>query len=182
MKKLLAILLCAAIVMGLAGCGSFEDVLASAIDYAESNTAQYNKILEDAGIVHASPVFGDNIFSYASVDEEGNVFCADYVCKIDVVTSWAETSYIPVEGYTEDQIWELKRALRVELDYLDLLACCSMRFNRAGNYLKVTCVFTDVNKEENYDAIYKAGLSSENATISMKASEDILLADGCVKK
>lgn len=182
MRKILAMVLCAALLLGLAGCSSFEDVLASTIKYAPSDTAGYNKILDDAGIAHASPVFGDNIFSYASVDEDGNVFCADYVYKLDLVTSWAETSYIPVEGYTEDQIWELERALRVELDYLDLLACCSLRFNHVGDYLKVTCVFTEVDKEENYDAIYKAGISSENTIISMKASEDMLLSDGCVKK
>ena len=182
MKKLFAIVLSIAILMGLAGCGSFEDVLASAIKYAPSDTAGYNKILDDAGIVHASPIYGDNIFSYVSVDENGNVFCADYVYKLDLVTSWAETTYLPVDGYTDDQIWDLERALRAELDYLELLACCSMWFNPVGDYLKVTCVFTEVDKEENYDAIYKAGISSENTIISMKASEDMLLADGCVKK
>ena len=182
MKKLLSLILCAALLCGLAGCGSLQDILGAVIQYAESDTAQYNKILSDAGIEHSSPVFGENTASYVKADEQGNVLCADYVYKSDVVSSWAETTYIPVSGYTEDQVLEIQRTIKTELDYLDLLACCSLRFNHVGDYLKITCVFTEVDKEENYSSIYRANLSTEESAISMKVSEDLLLGDGYVKK
>ena len=182
MKKIFALVLCVTILCGLAGCVSLQDILGAAVQYAESDTAQYNKILEDAGIEHSSPLFGENTASYVKADEQGNVLCADYVYKNDVVTAWAETTYIPAKGYTEEQVLNLERQLRLELDYLELLECCRLQMNHIGDYLKVSCVFTDVDKEENYSAIYRAELSTEETAISMKVSEDLMLGDGYVKK
>ena len=182
MKKILAILLSAALLMGFAGCGSLENVLGAPVTYAESNTAQYNKILSDAGIDHSAPVFGENVASYAMADPFDYVYCADYVYKNDVVTSWAETTYIPVKGQSEEEILNLERQLRLELDNLDLLECCSLRFNHVGDYLKVTCVFSEVDKEENYSALYLMNFTTEKAAVSMKVSEDMVLEGGYVKK
>ena len=183
MKKLFAIILCIAILMGLTACsGSFEELMASAIKYADSNTAQYNKILEDAGIVHASPVFGENIASYVSKEENNGIFCADYVYKNDVVSAWAETSYIYVKDYTEEQLINLRMNLQAKLGYLELVECCKMSMTQVGDYYKVSCVFTDVDKEENYEALYRAELTTENTSVSMKASEELQLEQGAVKK
>lgn len=183
MKKIFAVILCLAILMGLTACsGSLEDILNSRFEYAESNTAQYNKILEDAGITHASPVFGENIASYVSKEDNNGIFCADYVYKNDVVTAWAETSYIYVKDYTDEQLINLRMNLQDELSYLELLKCCKMSMTQVGDYYKVSCVFTDVDKEENYDALYRAELTTENTSVSMKASEELQLEQGAVKK
>lgn len=182
MKKFLVVFLSLTILCGLVGCSSFEDVLGSVVKYAESQTAQYEAIFAQTEIVHSSPVFGTNNASYAKKDEDGTILCTDYAYKNDIVTAWAETTYIPVEGYTEDKVLELERLLRLELDYLDLLECCRLQMTHSGDYLKVSCVFTDVDKEENYTALYRAELTDQETAVSMKASEDLLLGENYVKK
>ena len=182
MRKFLAFILCAAILLGLAGCGSFEDVLASAVKYAESNTAQYNSVLTEAAIVHMSPIFGTNVASYVKKEANGNIFCADYVYKNDVVSAWAETTYIPIAGGSDADIQALEQDLRNSLADLEALDFCTLKYERGNNYFVVTCVLNDVDKEANYNAIYQAGLSTEKSAISMKATEDLLLERGCFKK
>ena len=182
MKKTLTIILCVAVLMGFAGCTDIAATLTNEFFYAHGDPDQYKAILNNANIQHASPVMGDHTASFVKLDGSGNVLCMDYVYSKDVVTAWAETTYVPIGDWTTEMIIQLKINLQEEMMYLDLLECCTVEHEQTEEYYIVTCTFTNVDKEENYAALFRAELSDKETAISMKSTEDWLLTEGYTKQ
>lgn len=149
---------------------------------ADTGSAAYNKILADAYIVHASPVFGKEIASYVIKMSDGTIVCADLAGQDDVVKEMVETTYFPVSGLTDAQKKEKENTLKMQMVQLEALSCCSVSYTTSENYLKVTAKFRDLDKQENYSALYHLKINGSNAPMSMSETEKSYLSQGFVKK
>lgn len=146
------------------------------------SSAGYDDIFRDTSIIHLQSFFGVNTASYALKQDDGTIHCADYGYDNDVVTRWTETMYLPISDYTDAQKTELENTMRSSFASIDSLICCSVSYKMSANYFTVTCEYTDVDKEENYSALYNAGILKVSSFISMSATEESLLAQNFVKK
>lgn len=151
---------------------------------SESTTSnsEYDDILAEAYIVHFNSFFGMDSESFVSKLDSGNIYCADYGYKNDVVLQMIETLYIPVSGMDDAAKTELENTARTEFAKFESIPCCTVEYKMSSNYLKVVVTYNDLDKEENYSALYDAGITDSNTPISMSASEEGMLADGAIKK
>ncbi len=148
---------------------------------AISNSA-YDDILTEAYIVHFQPMFNMDSASFVSKLSDGSIVCADYGYEGDQIIQWVETLYIPVTNYTDSQKTEAENNVRNNYAKLEALSCCNVKYKMGTNYLTVTVEFSDVDKAENYSALYQVGILTTNGPISMSATESGLIAQGAVKK
>lgn len=146
------------------------------------SNAAYDTILTEAYIVHFQPFFMMDTESFVLKQEDGIICCADYGYEDDVVKQWVETMYIPVSDYSDQQKAELEATMKTEFESLDVLGFCSVEFNMGTNYLTITCTYTDVDKADNYTALYNAGLLGANTFISMSATSESLVSQGFIQK
>ncbi len=91
--------------------------------------------------------------------------------------------YIPIEGYTDSQKAELKSQAEAQFATYTSLDCCSLTYNESANYFTITLEVKNVDKPEAYSELYSAGLTSANTPLSMKMTEnDLLASEGFIKK
>ena len=142
----------------------------------------YEAIFDDTYIVHFQIFFNMETKNFAMEDDKGNIYCADYGYKDDVVKQWVKTVYIPVSEYTDTQKTELENTMKTQFATVDALNCCTVTYKMSTNYFTITCTYSDVDQASNYAELYSAGILQTNTFISMSATESTLLGQGFVKK
>lgn len=147
-----------------------------------TSNPDYMSILAEAWIVHIPDFFLMDTESFVSKQEGDTIYCIDYGCEGDLVKQWVETLYIPIFEYTDAEKTELENEARALFAEIDALSCCTVSYKMSKNYFTVKATYSDVDKEENYTALYEAEVLETNAKISVSASEKKLLAEGFVKK
>ena len=147
-----------------------------------TSNPEYDNILAEAYIVHFNSFFNMDSANFVSKLDNGNIYCADYGYKNDVVLQLVETLYIPVDGMDDAAKTELENTAKTEFAKFEAISCCTVDYKTSNNYLTVTVKYDDLDKKENYSALYNAGITDSNTQISMSASEKNMLADGAIKK
>lgn len=142
----------------------------------------YEAVFENTGIVHRNPITGMNTMSFAYKDDEGNVYCEDYGYEGDLVKKDVATIYTSLEGMTDDEKSEAKDMMEMMMSEFDEIECLSVKIELGDKYLVVVMEASDVDKPENYSALFEAGIIEENASISMSDEEQKCLDEGFVKK
>lgn len=124
--------------------------------------------------------------TFAKVDEIGMIDKLEYGYDGDVVKEMVNTIYFPISDYTEAQKNELDTTIKEEFSELENLNCCTMSYNTGNNYYVITVKFTDLDNLDNVQALQELDeitmYGPSNSLISMKNTEESLLADGYVKK
>lgn len=158
----------------------------SAVSDSESSaaaaSASYQSIFAGTNIVHFPSFLNMEMKSFAMALDGGIISCSDYGYQDDVVKQWVETMYVPVSDYTDSEKTELENAMRAEFADFETLPCCTVGYKMGENYLVITCTFSNVDKAENYTALYNAQIVTENSLISMAETERSMAAQGYVKK
>lgn len=148
----------------------------------KTSNPEYDRILTEAHIVHFNSFFNMDTANFVSKLENGNVYCADYGYKNDLVLQMTETLYIPVSGADEAEKTELENTAKREFAKIENISCCTVEYKMSDNYLTVTAKYNNLDQQENYSALYYAGIIDANTQISMAACERIKLSEGAIKK
>ncbi len=201
MKKLLAILFVLAMVACvMTGCGgdtttttteskTTTTTTAATTTTTEAdttvttgNTVTYEDILAELGIVHMETFVGLETASYVGI-VNGIVDCQDYGYEGDIVKKLVQTSYISVEGYTEDNKKLLEDTMKSAFSAFEDIDCVTVTYDMGTRYFKVRVLCVDLDKAENVSAVTTAGLLSESTgVISMSKSDVEFINLGYVKK
>ncbi len=153
----------------------------SSSEDAEVNS-EYNDILAEAGIVHFKSFFGLDAASFVTKYDNGNIYCADYGYQNDIVKQMFETLYVPVSGLDDAAKAELENNAKTEFAKFEAMSCCTVKYEMTNNYFIVTAEYNNLDKKENYVEMYEVGITEEKVPISMKLTEESVLADGAIKK
>lgn len=148
----------------------------------KTSNPEYDRILTEAHIVHFNSFFNMDTENFVTKLENGNIYCADYGYKDDLVLQMTETLYIPVSGADEAAKTELKNTAKKEFAKFENISCCTVEYKMSANYLTVKVDYKDLDKKENFSALYYAGVTDANTQISMAACERIKLSEGAIKK
>ncbi len=145
----------------------------------------YTKIFTDRLIIKLPAWFlTDDTSSYAKVESDGSINYMDYGHSDDVIEYMTQGIYYPIEGLTEEEVAGLENEMKSLVAQYSALNCCEVSTSRLNNYLLITVEAENINNKVAINELYSVGLvKTANADyLSMKITEESVLADGFVKK
>lgn len=142
----------------------------------------YDDVFDGTYIIHMQTFLNMETANFVTEFDDGMIFCSDYGYEDDIVKEMVETMYIPVSDYTESEKTNLQNTMKSNFEVCEAIDCCTVNYQMSANYFTVTMRCSDIDKEENYSALFEAGILDTNTYISMSATESQLLADGAIKK
>ena len=156
--------------------------------YGAQASEEYAALFRDAGIaaVSALPLeSGVTEYAFAKTDEDGWVFRYEFACEGDIICTMADTIYIPVQGYSEGEIEELRAVYEELFAPVAALDFCTMTMDSDGNYFTLVIVQEDMDNEANIRALeeveYLDALAGEGL-LSMEQTAQCLREQGMTEK
>ncbi len=97
---------------------------------------------------------------------------------------YRETAYIDTTGYTDEQKQALEDYGKEEQAKYADVTCRTVRYemNEANSRFVITVEYTNLDKEENYSAVYAAGLLTSSGPYSMQVTTTLELEGGFIMK
>lgn len=142
----------------------------------------YELVFSDTGIIHHWESFMNETSNFVRKNEEGVIMFFNYGHEGDVVKESYEIHYFPVSDYDDYQKSSFEKILKTEYASYEALNCCEVTYDTGARYFSVSIHLKDIDKPENYTELYNAGLIDSLDLISMKRTEQGLIADGAIKK
>ncbi len=153
----------------------------------EPNSA-YTEIFSSRNIVD-SPVFflTPESSDYAAVMASENGEIIDKMAlgfEDDLVKEMAEVTYIPISGFTQEELETFDSTMRENYAALTSEAFCTADFAMTENYYVTTFQFKDLDVPENVQKLAEYGFVTQQdvTAISAEVTEQSLLGSGYVKK
>lgn len=146
---------------------------------------EYNAVFSAQGIEPESCLQGGDgdYAAFVEVDTEGWIYQYEFLCDGDIIHTMADSVYIPLEGYSEEEI-EMLESIYEEL-FADVVALdfCRMEMMRTQGCLKIVIYQEDTDSAANVQALEAAGyLDGEGGgLLSMEMTREGMLEAGAVE-
>jgi len=146
-----------------------------------NKTAAYKQIFNGTGIDYDVSFPGVDTVCYAYKDEDGRIFCTALGFEGNIANYTTDTIYLPLSLFSEDELKNLERDYRDVFSGWEELPFCTMDGKTGTDYFTITVTLSDLDKVENYNAMYEAGVTNENEPLYLDENEAYYLGEGYIK-
>lgn len=119
------------------------------------------------------------------MDEDGWIYRYEFACEGDIICTRADTVFIPLDGYTDEEVDELVDIYEETFAFVDELDFCSVTVQKSGGHLLIVVLQEDVDEEDNIDALVASGYmdpTGGEGLLSMDLTAESLLEQGMIEK
>lgn len=152
----------------------------------EPDNPAYHEVFTERSIIFVPTLFfGMDSDSYVHVDADGMVDHQEFGHKDDVVVEFAETVYVPVNGWSDADKETYVQAIQDTYGNSGLSCASLENVNMGLNYISFTLRLRNLDKSENLRAVVDAGfvmMEGQYDLWGMSGTEDALLESGYIKK
>ena len=153
----------------------------------KEDNPEYTKIFSDRYIV-TMPLFviGQDVSSFAKVEEDGTVDSLEFAYKDDLVSTFKQTRYVDITEVPENQRQSFDSEMKEQFaKYAEELGFLTFDSNIGETYYRVSYELQNLDDAEVLKTAEEKGLielTGAGGLLSMSVTEGNLLAQGYVKR
>lgn len=156
--------------------------------YEAQASEAYAALFADAGIGEASALpfeIGTTDYAFAEIDEDGWIYRYEFACEGDVICTMADTVFIPLAGYSDEEIENLQDTYTETFAFVDELDFCSVTVQNSGSHMVITVLQEDMDDEGNIEALVASTYmepTGGEGLLSMALTAESLREQGMIEK